>query len=216
MQDCIEALQNGSKPRYKVRGIRDGILISFDLGMEADLSKRNAYVLAQTQEAAMRFSDLLGAYSVIALSGTTLGEPERIALEKTLSTALGRDIHIRLRDSVERQEKNSSKTHIGTVRSGMLLQSDGDLTVVGDVHVGARLEAGGSIFVFGVLSGSARAGIGEKKDAIVCAWQLDAAEICIADKVWRKTGSVRREKAYPEYAYADTDGIKINKYNHRK
>ena len=213
MHDSFGEMSGTGKMPYKVRGVRDGIMLSFDLKAEPDLHKRNAYVLSWVPEAAERFRDLLGTYSTVVLEGTSLGETERIYLESILSTGFERDISVRLDAKAMPDGGRKNMTHIGTLRGGMLLQADSDLTVLGDVHAGARLEAGGSIFVLGRLFGDAWAGQVENDNAIVCAWELAASQIRIGTAILKKQGRRYCTKSYPECAYVQENEIYIAKYD---
>ena len=54
--------------------------------------------------------------------------------------------------------ENQSETYIGIVRSGQVIEAEGDLVVIGDVNPNGRVIAGGSIYVLGRLKGIAHAG----------------------------------------------------------
>lgn len=200
---------------FRVRGIRDGLKFSFAPMQETDVQKRCAYVCAAVEEKIVLLADLLGENSVIEISGASLGEIDRLRLEQRLGEKLKREVCVRLCREKEKAA-DLSRTYVGTVRSGMLVQAQGDLTVIGDVHIGARLEAGGSIIVLGKLAGSAWAGQNGDASAFVCAWQLAPSEIRIADFYSQKPGAQYTAQPYPELAYVADDEIRLRKYNEQK
>ena len=200
---------------FQVRGIRNGLRFTFAPMQETDVLKQCTYVCKTVEEKTVVLAQLLEKNSVIELEGTTLGEIDRLHLEQRLNARLKKEICVHLRRKREKKT-DLSRTYIGTVRGGMLVQAQGDLTVVGDVHAGARLEANGSIMVLGVLEGAAWAGQSGNADAVVCAWQLMPSEIRIADFCSQKPGVRYTPQPYPELACVVENEIRLCKYNQKK
>tara|TARA_Y100001968_G_scaffold301797_1_gene314445 strand:- start:3814 stop:4470 length:657 start_codon:yes stop_codon:yes gene_type:complete len=75
--------------------------------------------------------------------------------------------------------------HKGTLRSGELLESDGDLMILGDVNPGAMVCAQGNIMVWGRLLGTAHAGKSGNIYSKISALQLRPLQLRIADKIAR-------------------------------
>lgn len=73
----------------------------------------------------------------------------------------------------------------GTVRSGIVVESPGNLVIVGDVNAGAALRANGDIVVLGTLRGVAHAGINGNLEAQILAINLRPTQIRIADLIAR-------------------------------
>ncbi|MBM3273887.1 MAG: septum site-determining protein MinC, partial [Candidatus Sericytochromatia bacterium] len=73
----------------------------------------------------------------------------------------------------------------GTVRSGMVMDSPGNLVIVGDVNAGSELRAGGDIIVMGTLRGVAHAGYGGHHDAQILAINLRPTQLRIGDLIAR-------------------------------
>ncbi len=167
-----------SEPTYTVCGVRDGILFRFDLCAQTDRQKLGAYVCVAVEEKIKLLSPLLKKSAIVYIEGVNLGEMERIALEQRLGEILDQEVCVQMRKRKAKQPQ--SLVHIGTLRGGMYLCAEADLTVIGDVHPGARLEAGGSIFVFGKLQGSVFAGVHGAENAVVAAWQMQPQMLCIA------------------------------------
>ncbi len=77
---------------------------------------------------------------------------------------------------------SKSTTYINqTLRSGQILESDGNVVIIGDCHPGSEIRAIGDITVWGVLSGIAHAGYKGNKNAKVRALKMNAVQLRIAN-----------------------------------
>lgn len=106
-----------------------------------------------------------------------------------------------------------------TLRSGQVVNYDGNVVIIGDCHTGSEVHAFGDITVWGVLSGIAHAGCAGNIRAKIRALKMNAIQLRIADSFARKPdvlNTVLMEKTNvftPEEArYIDGDIIifKIN------
>ncbi|KYP80643.1 septum site-determining protein MinC [Ferroacidibacillus organovorans] len=88
----------------------------------------------------------------------------------------------------------------GTVRSGQVIEHDGDIVIIGDVNPGARLISTGDVYVMGVLRGAAHAGAAGDRDAVVAAAYFQPLQIRIADVV-RRAPEGNVQAAEMEFAY---------------
>ncbi|MBQ2983578.1 MAG: hypothetical protein IJD57_02145 [Candidatus Gastranaerophilales bacterium] len=83
-------------------------------------------------------------------------------------------------DPVVSDSKNT--TYINqTLRSGQVLESDGNVVIIGDCHPGSEIRAIGDITVWGVLSGIAHAGCKGNLNAKVRALKLNAVQLRIGN-----------------------------------
>lgn len=83
-------------------------------------------------------------------------------------------------DPVVSDSKNT--TYINqTLRSGQILESDGNVVIIGDCHPGSEIRAVGDITVWGVLSGIAHAGCKGNLNARVRALKLNAVQLRIGN-----------------------------------
>ncbi|WP_017755954.1 septum site-determining protein MinC [Calidifontibacillus oryziterrae] len=71
------------------------------------------------------------------------------------------------------------------IRSGQVLQVDGDLLLIGDVNPGGTIIAGGNIFVMGALRGIAHAGCYGNHNAVIAASLMKPMQLRINDLVNR-------------------------------
>ena len=75
------------------------------------------------------------------------------------------------------------------------------------MNPGARVVAGGNIIVLGALRGTAIAGLGSRKHAIVVALEMDPIQIRIGDVAVRQTKKGTRKGA--QIAYLDLGKIYV-------
>ncbi len=71
------------------------------------------------------------------------------------------------------------------VRSGQILEVEGDLLLIGDVNPGGTVKAGGNIFIMGSLKGSAYAGITGNAEAVIAASIMQPTLLSISDTINR-------------------------------
>ena len=77
-----------------------------------------------------------------------------------------------------------------TIRSGQVINYEGNIVIVGDCHPGCELTAFGDITVWGVLSGIAHAGAGGNQKARVRALKMNAIQLRIANCYSRRPDSL--------------------------
>lgn len=77
----------------------------------------------------------------------------------------------------------STTLELRTVRSGQIVEAEGDLLLVGGVHPGGTVRATGSIFIIGELKGVAHAGVSGKEASVVVADFRYNAQVRVADHV---------------------------------
>ena len=80
--------------------------------------------------------------------------------------------------------------------------------MLGDVNPGARIVAKGNIIVLGALRGTAIAGLGGRKRAIVVALEMDPIQIRIGEVAARINGR-RKLSDGAQIAYLDLGSIHI-------
>ena len=83
-------------------------------------------------------------------------------------------------DPIVSDTKNT--TYINqTLRSGQVLEADGNVVIIGDCHPGSEIRAIGDITVWGVLSGIAHAGCRGNVNAKVRALKMNAVQLRIGN-----------------------------------
>ncbi len=110
-------------------------------------------------------------------------------------------------------EEGITKFYRGTVRSGQLINFDGNLVVIGDVNPGAEIVATGNVVVMGSLRGIVHAGANGNKQAIVVALNLQPTQLRIADVITRSPDEKDNGGQFvPELAYIKDDIVYIERY----
>lgn len=110
-------------------------------------------------------------------------------------------------------EEGITKFYRGTVRSGQLVNFDGNLVVVGDVNPGGEIIATGNVVIMGSLRGIVHAGANGNKEAIVVALNLQPTQLRIADVITRAPDEKDTGGQFtPELAYIKDDIVYIERY----
>ena len=77
-----------------------------------------------------------------------------------------------------------------TIRSGQVINYEGNIVIIGDCHPGCEVTALGDITVWGILSGIAHAGAGGNQKAKVRALKMNAIQLRIANCYSRRPDSL--------------------------
>ena len=105
-------------------------------------------------------------------------------------------------------EDKTDLTHIGVVRSGDQISSNGNLIIIGDVNPGARISAKKNIYVWGKLCGVAFAGENGFDNSTISSLYLNALQLRINKTV--AIGPKEKPKSnYPEIAVIEKGKIII-------
>jgi septum site-determining protein MinC len=110
--------------------------------------------------------------------------------------------------TVEEAEQIKNKSDIVTVakiiRSGQVLEVEGDLLLIGDVNPGGTVIAGGNIFIMGSLRGIAHAGYHGDNEAVIVASHMNPAQLRISQFINRAPEHIKDEDGREmECAYID-------------
>lgn len=77
-----------------------------------------------------------------------------------------------------------------TIRSGQVINYEGNIVIIGDCHPGSEIVASGDITVWGVLSGIAQAGSSGNEKARIRALKMNAIQLRIANCYARRPDSL--------------------------
>lgn len=91
-----------------------------------------------------------------------------------------------------------------TLRSGVRIEYPGHVVVLGDVNPGAEIVAEGNVIVWGRVRGMVHAGSKGNRDALICALDLSATQLRIADEVSAVLKPQKDPK--PEVASINSEG----------
>jgi septum site-determining protein MinC len=125
---------------------------------------------------------------------------------------LGNNRQSRRSSGMKVNKNDFTKFVKGTVRSGVLIEYDGNVLVLGDVNPGAEIKAKGNIVVMGTIKGLVHAGTDGDRSAYIVANRLKPTQLRIADLITRppddSDGSYRPSE--PEVANIEGNSIFID------
>ena len=87
------------------------------------------------------------------------------------------------------------------IRSGQVVEVDGDLLLIGDVNPGGTVKAGGNIFIMGALKGIAHSGCYGNAEAVITASVMKPAQLRISDTISRPPDQGEEDGRIMECAY---------------
>lgn len=124
---------------------------------------------------------------------------------------------IREKEEKEQQEEqpqeeildNKGQFYRGTLRSGQILESDGDVIVLGDVNPGAKVVAARNVVILGCLKGTVYAGMNGIDSAFVVAMSMSPMQIRIGDCIARSADSIQKLDNEPKIAFLEDGNIYI-------
>ncbi|NGQ94306.1 septum site-determining protein MinC [Brevibacillus sp. SYP-B805] len=129
-------------------------------------------------------------------------------------------IHTIDSDVITREEafaerlKTGFKIQTHTVRSGQVLDVDGDVLLLGDVNPGGTVKSTGSIFVIGHLRGVAHAGTNGDDQVIIAAAAMRPTQLRIADVISRPGEEWAETTGATEFAYLQDGKMLVAKMNY--
>jgi septum site-determining protein MinC len=195
---------NETNSLIQIKGLRDGLLVSLD---DAPWDEQRAALIAQVDAQPSFFQ---GARLALDVATQVLHVNELVDLRDRLSergislwavvsespitekTAQLLGLATRIskpRPEESRQfsmEKPGEETALflnRTLRSGTRIEFAGHVVVLGDVNPGAEIVAEGNVVIWGRLRGTVHAGSKGNRAAVVCALDLSAMQLRIADEV---------------------------------
>ena len=128
--------------------------------------------------------------------------------------------HLKIKTVFHSKKNNESKinrmntnksldlTHLGIVRSGEKISSNGNLIIIGDVNPGAQIIAKKNIYVWGKLCGIAFAGCNGEENCFISSLYLNPVQLRINKTI--ATGPKEKPNDhYPEIAILENGKIII-------
>jgi len=105
-------------------------------------------------------------------------------------------------------EQTETKTFVQMVRSGQVLDVQGNLLLIGDVNPGGEVRATGNIYILGKLLGIAHAGFQGDSASVIIASYMNPRQLRIANYLSRSPDT-ETEGVYMEYGYFHEESNKI-------
>ncbi|WP_019120150.1 septum site-determining protein MinC [Brevibacillus massiliensis] len=129
-------------------------------------------------------------------------------------------IHLIDADVISKEEafaerlKSTFTIETRTVRSGQVLEFDGDILLLGDVNPSGVVKCTGSIFVLGSLRGVAHAGCSGDREAIIAASVMNPTQLRIGEVISRPGEEWAKTTGSAEFAYLEDDKMLVAKMNY--
>lgn len=195
---------DATTPTIQIKGLRDSLLVT--LGGQAWDENQSA-LLTQIDGRASFFQ---GARLVLDVGTQALGVDEMVRLRDVLSergislwavlsespktekTAQLLGLATRLSNKPRVEERREPAEPVSqeaalflskTLRSGTRIEYPGNVVIFGDVNPGAEVIAEGSVIVWGRVRGVIHAGAKGNRQAVICALDLSATQLRIADEI---------------------------------
>jgi septum site-determining protein MinC len=216
---------NGQTNPFKIRGLRDGLLITVGDGEWATLEPalleqihaqqaffQGARIALDVGSQILRVNELVSLRDKLSEQGISLWAilSESPTTEKTaqllgLATRISKPRPEETRQfSVEDLGDETALFLSKTLRSGTRIEFPGHVVVVGDVNPGAEIVAEGNVVVWGRVRGMIHAGAKGDQSAYICALDLSPTQLRIADEV--SAALEPQESPCPEIARLNEDG----------
>ena len=109
----------------------------------------------------------------------------------------------------ELPDVSSGQFYRGTLRSGQILESDGDVIVLGDVNPGAKVIAARNAVILGCLKGTVYAGMNDVDNAFVVAMSMNPMQIRIGNSIARSDDNSKSKSSEPQIAFLENGNIYI-------
>jgi septum site-determining protein MinC len=206
----------------QIKGIRDGLLATFVeaawedqcLALLAQIDERPAFfqgarLAMDVGSQVLKVNNLIdlrdrlsernvSLWAVIGESPTTEHTSQLLGLATRVSKP---------RPEEQRRDVIADDTALfinKTLRSGKRIEFPGHVVVMGDVNAGAEIIADGNVIVWGRVRGMIHAGAKGNRSAAICALDLSATQLRIADEVSAMLKPQKDPK--PEVASINSEG----------
>jgi septum site-determining protein MinC len=216
----------------QIKGIKDGLLATLGEGDWSELSFgliehikaragffQGAKLTIDVGEHAVHASELSTLRDRLSDHGVMLWAVlSNSPITENATKLLGMATKISKKESsvLDRKEKS---TPVGedailverTLRSGVVINFRGHVTIVGDINPGAEVIAAGNIVVWGKIRGVVHAGVEGNEHAIICAMDMNPSQLRITDVV--AVSPEKRGKVQPEIARIKDGKVVVEVWN---
>ncbi|HNK63654.1 MAG TPA: septum site-determining protein MinC [Anaerolineales bacterium] len=208
----------------QIKGIRDGLLATFtdapweeqQIALLAQIDDRPAFfqgarLAIDVGTQVLKVNELVdlrdrlsernvSLWAVISDSPTT----EQTSQLLGLATRISKPRPEEQRQPIDAVASDTALFIIKTIRSGTRIEHPGNIVIIGDVNPGAEVVAEGNVIVWGRVRGMIHAGSKGDRSAFICALDLSANQLRIANEV---SATLKPQKdPRPEIASINNEG----------
>lgn len=201
----------GKQHHVMIKGRKDGLV--FILNDRCPFSELLSELEFKLEKTHQRLLSGPLVHVHVKLGERQITETERQSLEQLIGR---RNLVVRSieSDKPAEHEKQTHKIMAGIVRSGQVLQVEGNLVFFGDVNPGGSIVAGGDIFVLGSLRGTVHAGKDGNRQAVIASSHFQPTQVRIADAISRPPDEWEISDAAMMFAYLKDEHMEIEKITH--
>ncbi len=207
----------------QIKGIRDGLLATFSdapwedqcIALLAQIDEKPAFfqgarLALDVGAQILKVNDLVGLRDHLSERNLSLWA---LISESPITEQTSQLLGLATRISKPRPEEQKHTDTITedtalfinkTLRSGKRIEFPGNIVVMGDVNAGAEIIAEGNVIVWGRVRGMIHAGAKGDRSASICALDLSATQLRIADEVSAMLKPQKDPK--PEIASINSEG----------
>ncbi|MGV3487898.1 MAG: septum site-determining protein MinC [Tuberibacillus sp.] len=197
------------RPLVMIKGIKDGLVLKLD--DQCSYQRLIDELKSKLLERRHHYADgpLVSVKVEVGNRWINDGQREEIQTiirsEKKLFVAEIESNVITKEECEDRLRKSELKTIVQIVRSGQILQTEGDVLLIGDVNPGGKIIAAGNIYILGALRGIAHAGYDGQTDKVIAASLMKPSQLMIGEVMNRPPDQNDEEAHYMECAYFDAE-----------
>lgn len=199
------------------KGIKEGIYIFVKKGDFKEIKKELQRKLKENK-------NFFNGASILGIKGKDLAEDQEKKLlhiiEKDFGLHIDKDgLPKSLDDDTDTRtltKEGMTKFYNTTIRSGQIIEYDGNIVIIGDVNPGALVRATGNIIILGKLRGVAHAGISGNLNAYIAANELQPTQLRIGNIIARKPDEGFLISNVPEIAKIHKGEVLIQPYLAKK
>ncbi|MEI7025241.1 septum site-determining protein MinC [Paenibacillus sp. y28] len=202
----------GSKHRVLIKGVKDGLIFVMDDSCPLEeLIGELDHKLEKTHHKLLSGPPM---NVKVQLGSRVLTDEERERISESIQKS-GNLLIQSIESTSEAEQGALAGQHIqvmrGVVRSGQVVEHEGNVLYLGDVNPGGTIICTGDIYVMGALRGMAHAGSNGNEQAIIAASYMRPTQLRIAGIISRPPDEWGIEEAYMEFAYLDNGTMQIDK-----
>ncbi len=206
-----EPIVIGNKQLITIKGTRDGLTLYID-----DTCSFESVIIELEQVLSTKYVDKDEPMITVTihLGNRYIHKEQEEELREIIRNKKKLVVHsiesnvILKKEALQWKEDSEIKAITRIVRSGQVVEVNGDLLLIGDVNPGGKIVASGNIFVLGSLRGIAHAGVNGNRNAVITASYMKPSQLRIADYISRSP-DYESEGVYMECGLIDENKSKI-------
>jgi len=200
------------KQRIMIKGVKDGLLFILDEQCEFEqLIAELKYKFEKTHQQLLSGPLIHITVKLGRRKITDEQQKELTAVIRSQGNLMLQGIDSEQAELDKHRAHAELKIMSSIIRSGQVLEYDGDLLLIGDVNPGGIVRAGGDIYILGSLKGQAHAGIHGKLESIIVASVMKPTGLKIGEIMSTTNEEWHDSDGMMEYAYIADNQMVIAK-----